>query len=106
VKPESGLRISVALTVTALKKKAKATKCKDRHTISWITNTVKTVAKILGLGFERKIEEVLGENQSRFRRRKGASDTNGMLRIISERTLDVDDELCACFIDWQRHLTM
>jgi hypothetical protein len=26
----------------------------------------------------------------------------GMLRIISERTLDIDEELCACFIDWQK----
>jgi hypothetical protein len=26
----------------------------------------------------------------------------GMLRIISEWTLDVDEELCACFIDWQK----
>jgi hypothetical protein len=24
-----------------------------------------------------------------------------MLRIISERTLDIHEELCACFIDWQ-----
>jgi len=25
-----------------------------------------------------------------------------MLRIISERTLDVEEELCECLIDWQR----
>jgi hypothetical protein len=25
-----------------------------------------------------------------------------MLRIKSERTLDIDEELCACFIDWQK----
>jgi hypothetical protein len=25
-----------------------------------------------------------------------------MLRIISERTLDIDEELCASFIDWQK----
>jgi hypothetical protein len=25
-------------------------------------------------------------------------------RIISERTLDIDEELCACFIDWQKAL--
>jgi hypothetical protein len=25
----------------------------------------------------------------------------GMLRIISERNLVIDEELCACFIDWQ-----
>jgi len=25
-----------------------------------------------------------------------------MLRIISERTLDIEKELCECFIDWQK----
>ena len=28
-------------------------------------------------------------------------DAIGMLKI-SERTLDIDEELCACFIDWQK----
>jgi hypothetical protein len=67
-----------------LKNKPRATKCSDRHTISWITNTVKRVERILGLSFERKTEDVFGENHSGFRRGKGASDTIGMLRIISE----------------------
>ena len=61
---------------------------------------------MLGLSYGRKIEEVLGENQPGFGRGKGASDTNGTLRIISELSSDIDDELCACFIDWQRHLTV
>jgi len=26
----------------------------------------------------------------------------GMLRIISERALEIDEELCVCFIDWQK----
>ena len=26
----------------------------------------------------------------------------GMLRIISERTLEIDVDLCICFIDWQK----
>jgi len=25
-----------------------------------------------------------------------------MLRIISEQTLRIDEELCVCFIDWQK----
>jgi len=25
-----------------------------------------------------------------------------MLRIITERTLEIDAELCVCFIDWQK----
>jgi hypothetical protein len=45
---------------------------------------------------------VLGEDQFGFRRVKGTMDAIGMLRIISERTLKIDAELCACFIDWQK----
>jgi len=26
----------------------------------------------------------------------------GMLKLISERTLDIDRELCACYIKWQK----
>ena len=29
-------------------------------------------------------------------------DAIGMLRIISERTLEIDEELCVSFIDWQK----
>jgi len=25
-----------------------------------------------------------------------------MMRIISERTLEIDEKLCVCFIDWQK----
>jgi len=24
------------------------------------------------------------------------------MRIIAERTLEIDEELCVCFIDWQK----
>ena len=51
---------------------------------------------------EKKIEDVLGEDQFGFRRGKGTRDAIGMLRIISERTLELDEELCVCFIDWQK----
>jgi hypothetical protein len=45
---------------------------------------------------------VLGEDQFGFRRGKRTRDAIGMLRIISERTLVIDEELCACLIDWQK----
>ena len=68
----------------ALKKKPQATKCSNRHTISLITHTAKTVAKILRRRIERKIEDVIGIDQFGFRRGKVARDALGMLRIISE----------------------
>jgi hypothetical protein len=68
-------------------KKPQATKCSDHCTISLITHT----AKILRRRIENKIEDVLGEDQFGFRRGKGIRDA--MLRIISERNLEIDEEL-------------
>ena len=82
----------------ALKKKTQATKCSDHRTISLIAHT----AKILRRRIERKIEAILGEDQFGFRRGKRTRDAIGMMRIIAERTLEIDEELCVCFIDWQK----
>ena len=46
-----------------------------------------------------KIEEVI-EDQFEFR--KGTRDAIGLMRIISERVLDVKEVMCLCFIDWQK----
>ena len=37
-----------------------------------------------------------------FRRGKERTDEIGMMRIIAARTLEIDEELCVCFIDWQK----
>jgi hypothetical protein len=62
----------------------------------------KDSSEILRRRIERKTEDALGEDQFGFRRGKGTRDAIGMLRIISERTLVIDEELCACFIDWKK----
>jgi hypothetical protein len=59
------------------------------------------VARILRGRAERKIEGQLGEDQFGLRGGKGTRDAIGTLRIMSERTLDIDEELCACLIDWR-----
>ena len=87
------------VTIIALKKEPQATKCSDHRTISLIAHTAKIVAKILRRRIEKKIKDVLGEDQFGFRRGKGTRDAIGMLRIISERTLEIDEELSVCIID-------
>jgi len=72
------------VTMFALKKKPQATKCSDHRTISLIAHTVKIAAKILGRRIEKKIEDVLGEDQFGFIRGEGTRDATGILRIISE----------------------
>ena len=66
-----------------------------------ITHTAKIVVRVL-TKIERQVEDVLGEDQFGFRREKGTGDAIGMLRIISERALNIDEELHACFIDKQK----
>ena len=67
-----------------------------------IAHTAKIVTKIIRRRIEKKIEEVLGEDQFGFRRGNGTRNAIGMLRIISERTLEIDEDLCVCFIDWKQ----
>jgi hypothetical protein len=45
------------------------------------------------------------KDQFGFRRRKGTQDAIGTLRIISERTLIIDEELWPCFIAWPANCT-
>jgi len=92
----------MGVTMIALKKKPQDTKCNDHRTISLIAHTAKIVTKMLRRRIEKKIEEVLGEDQLGFRRGKGTTDATGMVRIISERTLEIDEDLCVCFIDWKQ----
>jgi hypothetical protein len=89
------------VTMIALKKKPQATKCSDHRTINLIAHTAKIVAKILRRKVKKKIEDVHGD-QFGFRRGKRTRDATGTLKIISERTLEIDEELTVCFIDWQK----
>jgi hypothetical protein len=64
-------------------------------------NTEEIVARILRR-IERNVEDVLGEDQFGFRRGKETRDAIGMLRVISERALNINEELRACFIERQK----
>jgi hypothetical protein len=48
------------------------------------------------LAIERKIEDVLGEDQFGFRRGKEQRDAITTLKITSDRTMDISEGLCVC----------
>jgi hypothetical protein len=80
--------------MVVLKKKPKARKCTDHCTISLTAHAVKVVASVIRRRSEKKIEDVLGEDQFGFIEGKRTRDAIGMLRIILERTLDTGEEIC------------
>jgi hypothetical protein len=63
---------------------------------------VKVVASVIRRRSEKKIEDIFGEDQFGFRNGEGIRYAIVMLRIISERTLDICEEICVRFIDWQK----
>jgi hypothetical protein len=89
------------VTMIALQNRPKATKCSDYRRISLTAHTAKTVSRI-PRRIAKKIEDALGGDQFGFRRGKGTREAIGMLRIISESTLDIGEELCTCSINWQK----
>ena len=100
---EEWLKDFTEITMIALKKKTQATKCSAHRTISLIAHTAKIIAKILrSTSSVFLIEDVLGEDQFGIRRGKETRDATGMTRIISEQTLEIDEGLCVCCIDWQK----
>jgi len=68
------------VTMIALMKKPQATKCSDHRAVSLIAHTAKIVAKILRRIIEKKVENVLREDQFGFTRGKGTGEAIGMLR--------------------------
>jgi hypothetical protein len=88
--------------MVALKEKPKTRKGTDHRRISLIAHAAKVVVSVIRRRSEKKIEDVLGEDQFGFRKGRGTRAAVGMLRIISERSLDIGEEFCVCFIDWQK----
>jgi hypothetical protein len=62
------------VTMVALKKKPKARKCKDHRTVSLVAHAAKVMASVIRRKSEKKIEDVLGEDQFGFRKGKGTRD--------------------------------
>ena len=60
---------------------------------SLIAHRAQIVVKVLTRRIKRKIGDVPGEDQSGFRKGEGTTDVIGMLKIISEHSLDIDKEL-------------
>ena len=76
-------------------------KCSHHRTIRLSSYTGKIVACILSKRLESKIKEDVEKDQFGFRKGKGTRGAIRLMKIISERVLDVKEEICICFIHWQ-----
>lgn len=63
--------------------KLKAVKCSDCHMINLIAHTAKIVGRVLKRRMERKIGDVLGEDQFEFGKGRGTRNAENSIRMNS-----------------------
>ena len=94
------------ITMTALPKKNQAKKFSDHRAIGLISHTVMIAMRTLSKKLESKIEEFIEGDQYGFWKDKGTRDAIGLMRITSERVLDVKKRCVRASLIGKRPLTM
>lgn len=89
-------------TVIPLPKKTNAKECSDHRTISIMSHTLKLLLKIINRRIENKIENMLGNTQFGFRKKKGTRDAIALFKILIQRVISVNRKLYVAFIDYEK----
>jgi hypothetical protein len=90
------------IVMIPLPKKTNATECADHRTISLVPHASKIMLKILTKRIESKVEGFIGKNQFGFRKGRGTRDAIGVLRMLCERSIENDNDIYICFVDFEK----
>ena len=86
----------------ALPKKAGATDCELHRTISLMSHVTKILLHIIMMRVRNEIKPEIAEEQCGFVEGKGTSNAILKLRTLTERFLEVNKDVCLCFIDYTK----
>ena len=93
------LRTSIFIV---LPKKQKATDCSDHRTISLMCHTLKLLLLIILKRITNKIDSNVGPEQTGFRKNSGTREGIFNLRILTEKYIEREKDIFACFIDYSK----
>ena len=85
-------------------KKQKGTKCRDYRTISLMSHGMKLLLKIILNKMIKTIDREVGELQFGFREKTGTQEAIFVLKILMERSIQVQKDVHLCFIDYKKAL--
>ena len=91
------LRTSIFIV---LPKKPRATECSDYRTISLMCHTLTLLLLIILKRITNKINVNVGPEQAGFRKDSGTREGIFNLRLITEKYLEKQKDIYACFIDY------
>src|SRR6476469_5088002 len=83
-------------------KNMNAVECMDYRTINLISHASKILLKIFTNRIEAKTRDFIGRNQFGFRKDCGTRDVIGVMRMICERSLEFGNNVCICFVDFEK----
>ena len=90
------------IVMIPIPKKVNATECSDYRTISLIPHASKILLKILTQRIEGNAKEYISKTQFGFRKGLGTREAIGVMRMMSERSLENDNKIYVCFVDFEK----
>ena len=92
----------INVIMVTLRKKNKPTKCSQYRTISLVSHASKIILRVLTRRLTNRAEQFIGNDQFGFRAGCGTRDAIGIMRIISEKMIENDQEMFVCFVDFEK----
>lgn len=89
-------------TFIVIPKKQNAKECSEHRTLSLMSHTLKVFLKVIHNRIYKKLDEHIGESQFGFRNATGTREALFAINILAQRCRDVNVELHACFIDYEK----
>ncbi|MCH9665805.1 MAG: hypothetical protein K0U41_08180 [Gammaproteobacteria bacterium] len=86
----------------ALPKKPGATECELHRTISLMSHIIKLILRIIMIRARNKIRPEIGEQQYGFVQDAATRNAIFMVRMLSERAIEMQKDLYICFIDYTK----
>ncbi|ELT98390.1 hypothetical protein CAPTEDRAFT_77922, partial [Capitella teleta] len=84
----------------ALPKKPGANECNQRRTISLMSHITKILLRTIMIRNRNIIKQEVAEEQCGFVESKGTKNAIYILRMLSERAIEMQNDLYLCFIDY------
>ena len=85
-----------------IEKKSQTTRCEEHRTISLIVHASEVILRVLTSRIETKATAYLSNNQFGFRKGFGTRETIAAKRLLSERCIDLEQDVYVCFVDYEK----
>jgi len=89
-------------TIVPLQKKPNAQRCEDHRTISLISHASKILLRVINNRLRARTKEYIGWDQFGFRKGMGTREALAVMRTLSERNIEHNQDVYVCFIDYEK----